>query len=188
MNHVTKAAAALALLLAALSSMEASGQPVGKAAGVEAGYGYVTSSSENPQSASGLVAGLRYGYFILDEPGMYALLSVAAGYGYFPQGAGSSALHAFVYGLEYLHTFFPRSPVALSVEYGLLFDLLLEDGRTGYAFGNHTRLGLGPNFRLGEKDELLLLVDYNIVSFPFFEMASAKLSYPSIALRYQRRL
>ena len=119
---------------------------------------------------------------------MYALLSVAAGYGYFPQGAGGSALHELVYGLEYLHTFFPRSPVALSVEYGLLFDLLLEDGRTGYAFGNHTRLGLGPNFRLGEKDELLLLVDYNIVSFPFFELASAKLSYPSIALRYQRRL
>jgi hypothetical protein len=182
------AGAAIALLLGALSSVEAFGQPVGKAVGVEVGYGYITSSSENPQSASGLTAGLRYGYFILDEPGMYALLSVAAGYRFFPQGAGSGAQHAFVYGLEYLHTFFPRSPVALTVEYGLLFNLLLEDGRSGYAFGHHTRLGLGPDFRLGEKDELMLLVDYNVVSFPYFELSSGNLTYPSIAVRYQRRL
>jgi hypothetical protein len=135
-----------------------------------------------------LLVGLRYGYLILDLPSTSALLSLALGYAWFPQGAGSSSLHAFVYGLEYEHTFFRQSPVALAVEYGLLFDMLLEDGRSGYAFGNHTRLGLGPDFRLDDQDELLLLVDYNIVSFPSFELSSGKLSYPSLSLRYQRKL
>jgi hypothetical protein len=74
------------------------------------------------------------------------------------------------------------------VEYGLLFDLILEGGRQGYAYGNHTRLGLGPDFKLGEKDDLVLLADYNILDMPYFDSSAAKLSYASLALRYQRRL
>ncbi len=177
---------ALASLLFASSLF---GQSVGKVLGVEAGYGYIASSADlNPRSASGLVLGLRYGYLLLDKPSMSALLSLALGYDAFPQGAGSMSLQAFVYGLEYEHTLFRTSPVALSVEYGLLFDLLLEGGRQGYAYGNHTRLGLGPDFRLGAKDDLELLADYNFVDLPYFELSSGGFGYPSIALRYQMRL
>jgi hypothetical protein len=180
-------ASVCALFLMLATSAGVFGQSLEKVVGIEAGYGYITSSSENPQAGSGLITGLRYGYLILDRPSMSALLSLALGYNLFPQGAGSNPVHAIVYGLEYEHTFFRQSPVALSVEYGLLFDLLLEGGRSGYAFGNHTRLGLGPDFKLGEKDDVVLLVDYNIVSLPYFELASGKMNYPSVALRYQRR-
>jgi hypothetical protein len=165
------------------------GQEIGKVLGIEAGYGLVaTGSGFGSQSPSGLVAGLRYGYLILDRPATSALLSLALGYDLFPQGAGSGALQSFVYGLEYEHTLFRRSPVALAIEYGLLFDLALESGRQGYAYGNHTRLGLGPDFRLDEKDDLVLLLDYNALDMPYFELSSARLTYASIALRYQRRL
>jgi len=116
------------------------------------------------------------------------VVGVEAGYNWFPMAAGGSSLQAFVFDLQYEHVFFRQSQVALAVDYGLLFNLLLEDGRQGYAFGNHTRLGLGPVFRLGERDELVLLFDYNIVSFPSFEQSSGKLSFPSVALRHQRRL
>jgi hypothetical protein len=179
----------LTFFLLVLTSFKVSSESIGKVLGVEVGYGYVTSSNElNPQSASALITGLRYGYLLLDRPSVSAMLSLALGYDWFPQGAGGSALNAFVYGLEYEHTFFRQSPVALSVEYGLLFDMLFEDGRQSYAFGNHTRLGLGPDFKLDGKDDLVLLADYNIVDVPYFELSAAKLSYPSVALRYQRRL
>ncbi len=97
-------------------------------------------------------------------------------------------LQAFVYGLEYEHTLFRQSPVALSIEYGLLFDLVIEGGRQGYAYGNHTRLGLGPDFRLDSKDDLVTLLDYNALDLPYFELSSARLTYATVALRYQRRL
>jgi hypothetical protein len=180
---------ALASLLLVATSLEGFGQSIGKVVGVEAGYGYIASGGGlNPQSPSGAIAGLRYGYLILDRPSMTALLSLALGYDLFPQGAGGKALNAIVYGLEYEHTLFRQNPVALSFEYGLLFDLVFEGGRQGYAYGNYTRLGLGPDVRLGEKDDLVLLADYNIVDLPFFELSSAQFGYPSVALRYQRRL
>jgi hypothetical protein len=180
---------AFASLLFASSLLGLFGQSIGKVLGVEAGYGYIVSSADlNPRSSSGLVAGLRYGYLILDEPSMSAVLSLALGYDAFPQGAGSMPLQALVYGLEYEHTLFRRSPVALSLEYGLLFDLLFEGDRQGYAYGNHTRLGLGPDFRLGPKDDLVLLADYNMVDMPYFELSSGGFGFPSIALRYQMRL
>ncbi|GEM_PF-6844596 len=180
---------ALALVLLLDISIGCFGQTIGRVLGVEVGYGYIASNSEpSPQPASGAIAGLRYGYLILDRPSMSALLSLALGYDLFPRGTGGNALNAFVYGLEYEHTLFRQAPVALSVEYGLLFDLVFEGGRRGYAYGNHTRLGLGPDFRLGEKDDLELLADYNILDLPFFELSSEQLGYASVALRYQRRL
>jgi hypothetical protein len=176
------------IVLLFVAAMSASGQAVGKVVGVEAGYGYITSSQElNPLSPHGLLAGLRYGYLILDRPTTSAMLSLALGYNWFPMAVGGNSLQALVYGLEYEHIFFRQSWIALALEYGLLFNLLLEDGRQGYAFGHHTRLGLGPVFRLGERDELVLLLDYNIVSFPYFEQPAGKLSFPSVALRYQLR-
>jgi hypothetical protein len=180
-------AIALGLLLSV--SPNASAQSVPKVVGLELGYGYATSSREpNYQSPSVLIAGLRYGYLILDKPSTSAVLSLALGYNWLPEGSGGQSLGAFVYGLEYEHILFRQSPVALSVEYGLLFDMIFEGGRAGYAFGNHTRLGLGPDFKLGEKDDLLLLADYNILDMPYFDYSTAKLSYASLALRYQRRL
>jgi hypothetical protein len=180
---------ALAFIVLLAASSGAFGQSVGRVVGLEAGYGYMTSSDGlKPGAASGFVAGLRYGYLVLDRSSMSALLSVAIGFDCFPRAAGGNSLSAVDYGLEYEHTLFRQSPVALSVEYGLLFDMLFEGGRAGYAFGNHTRLGLGPDFRLGEKDDLVLLADYNLVDMPFFELSSAGFDYPSLALRYQRRL
>ena len=180
---------AIASLVLVATSPKGFGQSIGKVVGVEAGYGYIASGGGlNPQAPSGAIAGLRYGYLILDRPSMTALLSLALGYDLFPQGAYGKALHAIVYGLEYEHTLLRRNSVALSFEYGLLFDLVLEGGRQGYAYGNHTRLGLGPDVRLGEKEDLVLLADYNIVDLPFFELSSAQLGYPSVVLRYQRRL
>jgi hypothetical protein len=176
----------IVLLFAAV--MGASGEAVGKVVGAEAGYGYITSSQDlNPQSPHGLLVSLHYGYLILDRPNTSALLSLALGYNWFPMAAGGNSLQAWVYGLEYVHVFFRQNWVALAVDYGLLFNFLLENGRQGYAFGNHTRLGLGPVFRLGERDELMLLFDYNIVSFPYFEQPAGKLDFPSVALRYQIR-
>ena len=180
---------ALVVLFVSTLCFGAFGQGIGKVLGVEAGYGLVaTDSGLGPQSPSGFVAGLRYGYLILDRPGTSALLSLALGYDVFPQGAGSEPLQAFVYGLEYEHTLFRQSPVALSMEYGLLFDLVIEGGRQGYAYGNHTRLGLGPDFRLDSKDDLVTLLDYNALDLPYFELSSARLTYATVALRYQRRL
>ena len=100
---------------------------------------------------------------------------------------GGNALHGLVYGLEYEHVFFRQNWIALAVDYGLLFKLILEGGRQGYAFGHQTRLGVGPVFSLGEKDQLLVNVAYNMVTFPYFELASTQMSYLSLALRYQRR-
>ena len=164
-------------------------QPIAKIVDIEAGYGYISSSAgSSPSSASGLITGLRYGYLILDRPEMSAVLSLALGYTLFPEGTGSSAVSSLVYGLEYEHSFFRRSPVALSVEYGLLFDLIFDGGRAGYAYGNHTRLGLGPDLRLSDKDDAELLADYNILDLPYFELSSSMISYPSLALRYRHRL
>jgi hypothetical protein len=70
----------------------------------------------------------------------------------------------------------------------LLFNLILEDGRQGYAFGHHTRLGLGPVFTMSDRDQLLVNIAYNFRDFPYFEQASGRLSDATLALRYQRRL
>jgi len=157
---------------------------VDKVVGVEAGYGYLVSAEGlSPDAGSGLLAGLYYGYLIGDRPRGSTLLSLVLGYAVFPQAAGPQALHAMVYGLEYAHTFFRQKPVALVVDYGLLFNLLVREGRDGYAFGHHTRLGLGPVFRLGGPNELVLQAAYNFVTFPYFELAAARIMYPSLALR-----
>ncbi len=184
-GRIPRAIALGALLLAGLG---VSAQGIGKVVGLEAGYGYALSSPGlESGAANAAVLGLRYGYLILDRPSMSALLSLALGYTVFPGGAGG-ALNSIVYGLEYEHSFFRDSPLGLSIEYGLLFDLVLEGGRSGYAFGNHTRLGLGPRLRLGEKDGLELLVDYNGLALPYFELSSGRKDYLSAALRYERRL
>lgn len=162
---------------------------VDKVVGVEAGYDYLVSAEGlAPDSGSGLSAGLYYGYLIADRPRSSTLLSLALGYTVFPEASGTRALHAMVYGLEYAHTFLRHRSVALVVDYGLLFNLLVKEGSDGYAFGHHTRLGLGPVFRLGGSNELALRATYNFVTFPYFELPSARLMYPSLALRYQRRM
>ena len=167
----------------------ASAEGVGSVVGVETGYGYVFSSQGlNPQTPHAPLTSLYYGYLILDRPNTSALLSIVLGYNWFPTAAGGNALHALVYGVEYEHTFFRGNWVALAVDYGLLFNLILVDGRQSYAFGNHTRLGLGPVFNISDRDQLLVNISYNMMDFPYFELASASLSYGSLAVRYQRRL
>jgi hypothetical protein len=126
--------------------------------------------------------------------GIGKVVGTEAGYGYLvsAEGLAPDSGHALIAGLYfgYLIGDRPRSSTLLSllVDYGLLFNLLLQEGREGYAFGHHTRLGLGPVFRLGGRNELALRVAYNFVTFPYFELATARLRYPSLALRYQRRL
>lgn len=177
----------LVLCLAAAAGVQAAG--TAKVVGLEAGYGYLVSTEGlDPAAGSGLLASLYYGYLVGDKPRSSTTLSLVVGYSGFFQADGPAALHSLVYGLEYAHTFFRDKPVALLADYGLLFNLLLEEGRQGYAFGHHTRLGLGPVFRLGEHSDLALNAAYNFVTFPYFELASTRISYPSLALRLTRRL
>jgi hypothetical protein len=179
----------LSIALLGLISTAGFAERVGRVVGVEAGYGYLSSTKGlDPQGSSALLASLYYGYMLGDKPSSQTLLSLALGYTWFPGVASGEDLHSLVYGLEYAHTFFAARPVALVVDYGLLFNLLLQSGRQGYAFGHHTRLGLGPAFALGARDSLLLNVAYEFVTFPYFELASTRVSYPSLSLRLQHRL
>jgi hypothetical protein len=176
------------MFLAVVPLVEASGDGVGSVLGVEAGYGYLLSGKGlSPQSPNALLTGLYYGYLIVDRPNTSALLSLVLGYNWFPGGAGANGLHAIVYGVEYEHVFFRQNWIALAVDYGLLFNLVLEEGRQGYAFGDHTRLGVGPVFNLSANDQILVNIGYNFMDITYFETAS-RLDYASLALRYQRRL
>ena len=116
------------------------------------------------------------------------MLSLALGYDVFPQGAGSEPLQAFVYGLEYEHALPPEPGGAV---HRIRTSFRPRDRRRTpepTAYGNHTRLGLGPDFRLDSKDDLVTLLDYNALDLPYFELSSARLTYATVALRYQRRL
>ena len=173
--------AALCLWIAAVP-----GFTVGKVVGLETGYAYLVSAQGlQPQNGSGVLVSLYYGYLVGDKPRSSTLLSLALGYGVFPEADSLTALHSLIYGLEYAHTFFRDKPVSLMIDYGLLFNMLLEVGRKGYAFGHHSRLGLGPVFRLSARDSLALQGTYNFVAFPHFEQASDRFTYPAAVLRYQ---
>jgi hypothetical protein len=179
----------LLLVLLALVSTAGFAERIGRVVGVEAGYGYLSSTRGlNPQGSSALLASLYYGYLLGDKPSSQTLLSLALGYSWVPAVAAGEDLHRLVYGLEYAHTFFAARPVALVLNYGLLFNLLLQSGRQGYAFGHHTRLGLGPAFALGPRNRLLLNLAYEFVTFPYFEQASTSFSYASLSLRLMHRL
>ena len=153
--------------------------------GVEAGYAYALSARDiSPGSPHGLVSSLNYGYVIHEKPKSMTALSLVLGYDLFPQGDGSDALHAMVYGVEYAHTFFRQKSVSLVLDYGLLFNLIRQSGREGYAFGHHTRLSIGGVYNLSEKHKLALKGAYNFVTFPYFELSEARIAFPSVALRY----
>ena len=153
--------------------------------GIEAGYGLITSSTDlSPAAGSGALSSLYFGYLIHDEPTRLTLLSLATGYELFPQAVGTTALHRLVYGLEYHHLFRRDRPVSVVADYGLLFNLLLQTDREGYAFGHHTRLAAGALLWLNERSGLLAKVSYNIATFPYFEISDSRVSYPAISLRY----
>jgi opacity protein-like surface antigen len=176
------------VLAAAISLSAVSAAAVDKVVGVEAGYGYLVSAKGlTPGGPSGYLANLYYGYAIGDSPRGSTVLSLALGYSLFPQADSIRALNAVVYGVEYAHTFFAGNPVSLFVSYGLLFNLVLLEGRSGYAFGHDTRLSVGPVFSLGEYGDIVASLGYNWVTFPYFELASTQIMYPSVAIRYQKR-
>jgi len=75
-----------------------------------------------------------------------------------------------VYGVEYAHTFFRQKPVSLLLDYRLLFNLIKQDNLDGYAFGHRTRLSIGGA--------------YNFVTFPYFDLSDARITFPSATLRY----
>ena len=153
--------------------------------GVDAGYAYALSARGiSPGSPHGLVSSLNYGYVIHEKPKSMTALSLVLGYDLFPQGDGSDALHAMAYGVEYAHTFFRQKSVSLLLDYGLLFNLIRQSGRDGYAFGHHTRLSIGGVYNLSEKHKLALKGAYNFVTFPYFELSEARIAFPSVALRY----
>jgi hypothetical protein len=41
---------------------------------------------------------------------------------------------------------------------------------------------------MSDRDQILLNIAYNIMDFPYFDVASGRLSYGALAVRYQRRL
>lgn len=152
---------------------------------VEAGYAYAISARDlDPSSPHGLVSSLGYGYLLHSGQNSLSVLSLVLGYDLFPGGDGPNALHSLVYGVEYAHTFFKQSRVSLLLDYGLLFNLILRSGREGYAFGHHTRLGVGGLYNLAERHKLALKAAYNLVTFPYFEASKSRLSFPAMSLRY----
>jgi len=175
--------ALIAAMVFATPALSAAG--VGRVLGVEAGYGVVSSSRDlttvNPH---GLVTSLYYGYVIKDRPRSMTVLSIASGYDYFPVAPGVTVLHNLVYGVEYAHLYSRQGPVSLVADYGLLFNLLFDQGRSGYAFGHHTRLGLGAVWNLDERHKLTLKGSYNIVTFPYFESSRNRYSFLAATLRY----
>ena len=161
------------------------GAEVRNVASVEAGYAYILSAEDvSPDSAHGLYGSLNYGYVIHDKPGSMTALSLVLGYTLFPQGDGADALKAMVYGVEYGHTFFRQKPVSLLLDYGLLFNLIKQQNRDGYAFGHHTRLGVGGVYNLSDQHKLALKGAYNFVTFPYFELSESRVAFPSVSFRY----
>jgi hypothetical protein len=158
---------------------------VGKVLGVEAGYGLVSSTRDLAlENRNGLVTSLSWGYVIGDKANSMTVLSLVAGYDFFPLAPDVTVLHNFVYGMEYAHVFFRQSPVSLVADYGLLFNLIGDAERHGYAFGHHTRLGLGAMWNLSDRHKLTLNAYYNMVTFPYFETSRSNYSFPALALRY----
>jgi hypothetical protein len=171
------------LLLAAGTA--AIGAEVQNVVSIEAGYGYVISARYvDPGSPHGLLTSLNYGYVIHDKAKSMTVLSLVLGYELFPQGNGTDALNAMVYGVEYAHTFFKQKPVSLLLDYGLLFNLLKQANLDGYAFGHHTRLGIGGVYNVSDRHKVALKGAYNFVTFPYFDLSDARITYPSVALRY----
>lgn len=151
----------------------------------EAGYGYILSARDlDPDQPHGLLASLSYGYVIHEKPKSMTALSLVLGYDLFLRGDGPDALHAVVYGVEYAHTFFRQKPVSLLLDYGLLFNLIRRESLDGYAFGHHTRLGIGGVYNLSDKHKVALRGAYNFVTFPYFDSSNARVTFPSAALRY----
>jgi hypothetical protein len=111
-----------------------------------------------------------------------SVLSLALGYEVFPNTVTTP--HNMVYGVEYAHTFFRNSPISLLLDYGLLFNLIFQSGRERNAFGHHTRLGVGAVFNLHERHKLSAKISYDFVTFPYYELSSAKFSYPAVHVRY----
>jgi hypothetical protein len=158
---------------------------VGKVVSVEAGYGYILSSRYvDPDGPHVLLTSLNYGYVIHDRPKSMTALSLVLGYNRFPEGNGTDALNALVYGVEYAHTFFKHKPVSLLLDYGLLFNLIKQANLDGYAFGHHTRLSIGGIYNLSDKHKVALKGAYNFVTFPYFDLSDARITYPSVVVRY----
>jgi hypothetical protein len=175
----------LVILLLLVAGAAALSAEVKNVVSVEAGYAYALSARDVvPGSPHGLLASLNYGYVIHEKPGSMTALSLVLGYNLFPQGDGPDALNAMVYGVEYAHTFFRQKPVSLILDYGLLFNLIKQENRSGYAFGHHTRLGVGGLYNLNDRHKLALKGAYNFVTFPYFELSEARITFPSVALRY----
>jgi hypothetical protein len=131
-----------------------------------------------------LMTSLNYGYVIHDRPKRMTALSLVLGYNRFPEGNGTDALNAMVYGVEYAHTFFKHKPVSLLLDYGLLFNLIKQANLDGYAFGHHTRLSIGGVYNLSDEHKVALKGAYNFVTFPYFDLSDARITYPSVGLRY----
>ncbi len=152
---------------------------------IEVGYSYVVySSALDNVGQHGPMVSLYYGYVISDKPNSMTILSLVLGYNLlFPDDA-VSLMHSLIYGLEFEHIFFRQSRVSLLVDYGLLFNQIRIADRSGYAYGHHTKLGVGGVYNFNSKHKLALTANYNFISFPYFDISSNKYHYPSVTLRY----
>ncbi len=172
----------------------APGFAVEKVLGLESGYAYLFSATDvAAQYGNGLLVSLYLGFELGDSRRSSSLLSLVVGYGAFPDYQGLpfdvslTALHDAVFGLEYAYTFFYDNPIALMLNGGMLANLLVQPGSKTYAFGHHTRLGLGPVFRLNRRDSLAVLASYNLLIFPHLDQPTDLFHFPAVVLRYQHR-
>jgi hypothetical protein len=171
------------------------GFAVEKVLGLETGYAYLFSATDvAAQYGNGLLANVYFGFEVGDNPRASSLLSLVLGYGAFPDYHGLplderlAALHDAVFGLEYAYTFFYGNPIAFMLNGGMMANLLVQAGGQSSAFGHHTRLGLGPVFRLSRRDSVALLASYNLLIFPHADRPTDLFHFPAVVLRYQHRL
>ena len=174
----------LAAFLLVGTNLWAAGTP--KVLGTDLGYGLIYSSAGPAASLPHLFsAGLSWGYMVGESDFGMTILSIDAGYTLIPWMADGSVQHAFVYGFEFMHMFALGAGWFLIADYGLLFNLLFNSARPGYAFGHDTRLAVGVGVRLSDAVILSLLPAWNMVISPWYGAQEQRFSYISAVLRMQ---
>jgi hypothetical protein len=185
MKKNIKTALLAVILLFILSGMIVTAEGVSNVLSIETGYSYTSSSRDiDIDSPHGFTGALYYGYTIHQKPASMTVLSLVAGYNRTPFNSSSQTISGIVYGLEYTHMYFTDRTIALLAGYGLQFNQVRQSNLDGYAYGHHTKLTIGGIYSLNENHKLGGTINYNFVSFPYFEQSEAKQIFPSLSIRY----
>jgi len=120
--------------------------------------------------------------------GVSSVVGVEAGYGYLfsSKGMDPQSPHALLTNLYYGYLVVdrPNTSALLSIVLGYDWFPTAAGGSAVHAID----YGLGPVFNMSAADQIMVNIAYNFMDFPYFDQASGRLSYGSLAVRYLRRL